>query len=116
MTSAFLLAIGPYHNNVNDCLDYPSHYYTDMTIGDIVTSRVFICESEDKSRGIANLLGMSYNWSFGEHHINNFQARKLLEENICQDISTAYPEFEEDAEIFERLIRYGFDFQWMPGG
>ena len=107
---AELLAIGPYHPDLVNCLDYPASYYTDTPVGSTIIITVGISATTEQSSNMASALRIDP-WQFQEHC-------NLTGDDV--DLELLTESFGENAEKcvcdFLKLREYGFKFFYMPEG
>lgn len=106
---AELLAIGRYHPDVADALEYPPEFYTDTPVGSEIIVVVGACPSSACSKDLAAAFHVSP-WRFEEHC-------GLSGEDVDLDL------FKESVEDGDRSLRNflllrerGFKFYYKPNG
>ncbi len=110
---AVLMAMGPYSPAVREFLEYGDQFYSGTKIGTTVLTTVFICNTSDSSRGLAQALGIDP-WDFNQHFI---PAERL--DSMRQGDVKAWAEElgqREDWLDFEALRAHGFTFIYRPNG
>lgn len=78
---AEILAIGPFHPDIADCLGYPVDRYVNVPMGTPVTTELLGCYYEGSIRYLAEAVGISNPWDFAQHPINssNLNKQRILE-------------------------------------
>ena len=106
---AELLAIGKYHPDVADALEYPAAFYSDTPEGSMIITHVASCVTSDGSKWLAESLGISP-WQFQQHC-------DLSGDDVKTDLFMESVEDGENALLdFLKLRAYGFKFYYMPNG
>lgn len=106
---ADVIAIGPFSRDIADCLDYPSGFYKDTEEGSPVLSTLFLCNTSQASKELAEAFGID-SWDFNQH--------KLDDVVHVQTLAAINSEWEAIAEYnkFLRLKERGFEFYYRPNG
>jgi len=102
--SSNVLAIGPFKENIIDCMYYDSKKYLNIFEGTIVVvPYLFSCNSSSDSFTLAKLLGVDV-WNFNTHHIifDKIDWKLLKVFNI------------EDSKKIEKLLENNFNLFFLP--
>ncbi len=114
--NAKVFGIGPFSDDIKDCLSYPDKSYKRTESGRLVTTSLFHCETNSKSRDLAELLEIDV-WDFNAHHLNALAIAKKWDEMTEVDLHEIYECWgDEDADNFIRLAKAGFTLIYMPEG
>ena len=106
---AELLAIGEYHPDVANVLDYLSQFYADTPTGSEIIVLVATCPTTQSSEGLARALGIDP-WQFQEHC-------RLSGENADLELfQDSVESGEQSLFCFLKLRAYGFKFYYRPNG
>lgn len=111
-TSAYILAIGPFSNEIKDCLYYPSDYYDMVPDGATVTSRFFCTETKDSSNSVARYFGLESVADFARLEITT-DIKQINEIKYIRDLEF-YEDIDDEISKMCRLHEKGFRFIFMP--
>lgn len=110
--NAYVLCIGNFSKEIDDCLFYGAEFYEDTEPGRTVITHKLHCNTNEQSNQLAEVLGCEV-WDFNTHRINN----QRINWPALYDISDT-ADWNEKAAIseFHRLLRVGFMCIYMPNG
>lgn len=109
-----VFGIGPFSDEIKDCLSYSEEQYEGTESGRLVTTSLLHCTTNPQSRALAELLGVEL-WDFNTHHLNAVAIAKKWEEVSPASLDESWWA-EEDVDQFISLARAGFTLIYMPEG
>jgi len=110
-TEAHILAIGKFGKDIEDCLDYPAEYYTDMATDNMVTTELFYCVTRQSSEDLAEMFNIE-KWNFNTYYMSNKYVK--LDTSFLQMLNDDYESvFNGDLKRYNDLKAAGFDFIYM---
>lgn len=103
---AQVIAVGPFSKDVAPALEYPETFYKNVRDGETVITNVFVAPTSLISHGLAESFGV-HAMDLGKHHLSPERA----------DIARLIELFDAvNVERFQRLMRHGFQFYFLPNG
>lgn len=112
---AGIFAIGPYSQNVANCLPYPAEFYKDTRPGVTVITYLFgITEGSATSRAFAAAVGITDPWDFNQHSIDKTRVDWNEVHRVLDGLSGGA--YTKDLERFRALFDNGFEFHFEPNG
>lgn len=109
---AYITCIGPFSEEVRNCLSYDAEFYKGTKPGVAVITDKLHCNTNDQSRDLAEALGCDA-WDFDTHHINPKNINWL---SLYAMGDTAEWNDKVDIGRLDILVNAGFMLMFMPNG
>lgn len=104
---AYITCIGPFSEEVRNCLSYDAEFYEGTKSGVAVITDKLHCNTNDQSKDLAEALGCDM-WDFDTHHINPKDINWLS--------LYAMADTKVDVGRLDKLVEAGFMVMFIPNG
>lgn len=103
---AQVIAIGPFSQGIEDCLEYNAQRYAGVSDGATVITNVFLAPTSADSHDLAAAFGVGA-FEMGKHHLDAYKVDLERLRDLCS---------EPEVVVFLKLREHGFQFYYMPNG
>lgn len=107
---AYIVAIGPYSEQIADHLCYSRGHYAGIPEGRPIVTELFHCPTTGTSVDLAAAFGVDA-WDMGSHHLDPHWVDNRALAGVAEESG-----FEDSISDFLALRDAGFEFYYLPNG